>query len=308
MKKLLLVINPHSGFGSARTHALDALDIFTRAGYLVTCVPTQYEGHAAEIIRAYGAAFDRVVACGGDGTVNECLNGLMTLPRPPAFGILPAGTVNDYAYSLNIPNQLPKAAEIAADDQLFSIDIGNINGRFFTYVAAFGLFTDVTYETDQDAKNLIGAAAYVLEGAKRLATPIPKYNITVEHDSGIVIGDYILGMISNSISIAGLRTAHTDALLDDGELEICLIRYPETLTEMQDVLEILLNLKQISALENSFITYIRTRSVRVHCDEPLAWTVDGEQGGRFKTAEIHACRQALTIAVGGDPKAFSILE
>lgn len=300
MKKLLLIVNAHSGRGEIRHRALDVIDIFTAAGFVVTFVPTQYAGHATEIARAYGGEYDRVVCCGGDGTVNETLNGLMTHFYRPQLGILPAGTMNDYAYSLAIPSSIVRAASVAAEGHPFSIDVGNFNGRYFTYVAAFGLFTDVTYETDQDAKNILGIVAYLLEGVKRVSS-IKTYRVRLEYDDGVLEETCIVGLFSNSISIAGMRTAYRDALLDDGKVEICLIRPPKTLAAVQDFVNILLNIKQVSELEHSeFLRVVHTKKAVLTCEEPIAWTVDGESGGTFTTASIKACQQAITVIAGRD--------
>lgn len=308
MQKLLLIINAHSGRGDIRLRALDVVDTFTAAGFLVTCVTTQHAGHATELVRDWGKGFDRVVCCGGDGTVNETLGGLMMLDTRPPLGILPAGTTNDYAYSLSIPANAAKAAAVAAGDLLFPIDIGSLNGRFFTYVAAFGLFTDVTYETDQDAKNMLGSVAYFLEGAKRVSA-IKNYHVCIEHDGGVLEEDCIVGLFSNSISIAGLRTAYCDALLDDGKMEICLIRPPKTPAAIQDLINVLLNIKQATELDHSeFLTVIHTQKALVTCDEPLAWTVDGENGGTFATAAVETYRQAITVIAGRDMKENSAIE
>lgn len=307
MKRMLFIVNAHSGRGDIRHRLLDVIDIFTAAGYAVTCIPTQHTGHATELVRDLGAGFDRIVCGGGDGTVNETLGGLMTLDTRPPLGILPAGTTNDYAYSLSIPSAAVKAAETAANGHAFPIDIGSLNGRFFSYVAAFGLFTDVTYKTDQDAKNLLGGIAYFLEGAKRVSS-IKQYHIRVEYDDGVLEDDYIVGLFSNSISIAGVRTAYRNALLDDGMMEICLIRAPKNLLALQDLITVLLDIKQACDLDESdFFTIVHTKKAVVICGEPVAWTVDGESGGTFATAAIETYKQAVTVIAGRDMKENSSL-
>lgn len=308
MEKILLIINAHTGRVEIRHRILDILETFTGAGYLTTCVMTQYPGHATELAQSRGADYDRVICCGGDGTVNEVLNGLMTLDRRPALGILPMGTINDYAYSLSIPGNIIKAAEIAAGQHLFPIDVGSFNGRYFSYVSGFGLFTDVTYETNQGAKNVLGIVAYWLEGIKRVSS-IKKYRVRVEHDGGVLEEECIVGLFSNSVSIAGIRTAYQNALLDDGKLEICLIRPPKTLSAMRDLIDALLNVRQISDMEESdFVTVIHTKKAIVTCNEPLSWTVDGENGGAFALAEIQAYQQAITVITGQDMRQHSFFE
>lgn len=306
-KKLLLIVNPHAGRGAIKSHALDIIDVFVRAGYQVICCTTQRSGDPTEIIREMGEGVDRVVCCGGDGTVNEALNGLMGLKKRPELGIIPVGVANDYAYSLSIPSHAVKAARIAAEGHPFHIDIGSFNGRYFTYVAAFGLFTDVTYQTSQQLKNALGGLAYGLAAARRM-TAIKSYHLCVEHDGGYVEDNFLVGMFSNSISVAGLRTAHRQALLDDGALEIALIRMPTSMEQVQDIADVLLNTESISTLKSDFLTFIRTTKVTVTSAEPMTWTIDGENGGSHTSVGIGVEPRAVTVIAGRDMAANSVGE
>ena len=298
-KKLLFIVNPRSGRGEARFRMTKMLETFTRAGYLPTVLLTQRSGEAAELVAQVGGEFDRVVCCGGDGTVNETLNGLMQLQNRPPLGIIPAGTTNDYSYTLHIPFNMEKAAANAVEDRLFDIDVGCFNGRFFTYVAAFGMFTEVTYETPQDSKNLLGAVAYVLEGAKRLGS-IKSYHIRVEYDEGVIEDDVIVGLFTNTVSVAGMRTAFKDAKLDDGQMEITLIKQPQNFNDIQQIINILVNTEPMTQAEADFLRVVTTKHVRVSCDEPIAWTVDGESGGSYKVSEIHNVHRAVRVVTGDD--------
>ncbi len=297
-KRLLFVINPYSGRAEVRSRGVMIIDKFVKAGFAVEVYTTQETGDAVEYIACNGVGFDRVVCCGGDGTVNETLNGLMRLPgEPPALGLIPAGTTNDYAYTLHIPFNMMRAAKIAAEDRLFPIDIGRFNERYFAYVAAFGIFTDVTYETPQNAKNLLGKVAYVLEGAKRLNT-LRSYHVRVEYEGGAVEDDFIVGLFSNTVSVAGIRTAFRDAELDDGLLEITLVKVPRTLHDAQAVLNILTNTETAQEAQSDFLQVISTSWARVTCDEPVAWTIDGESGGSFTEAEIQNVPHAIRVITG----------
>jgi len=304
-RKLLLIVNPHAGRAAIKNHVMDIIDVFVKEDFVVTCFTTQKQGDPERIVEECGADFDRIVCCGGDGTVNEGLNGIMRLKKKPELGIIPVGVMNDYAYNLAIPSNPKIAAEIAAGDCVFTIDVGELNGKFFTYAAAFGLFTDVTYQTNQDMKNILGVVAYGLEGLKRIAD-IKTYHVTVEHDGGIIEGDYMIGLFSNSISIAGVRTAYTDALLDDGLLEIALIKKPASLEEMQEIVNVLLSIKKATDVESGFLTILHTKSVKITCDEPVAWTVDGECGGVFTESDIRAHQQAIKVLAGHDMSKNSI--
>ena len=296
-RSLLFVINPRAGRTEGHGKMLDVLDTFIRAGYDVSVRVTQGPQDALHYVAEHGSRFDRVVACGGDGTVNEVLNGLMACDPRPELGIMPTGTMNDYAYNLHIKKNLLESAAVAAGGERFPIDVGRFDDRYFTYVSAFGLFTDVTYETPQTQKNLLGAAAYVLEGAKRLGS-IRTFDVQVEHDNGVVAGSYIAGLFTNTVSIAGLRTALTGSRLDDGLLEMVLIKTPSTLNDIQSVINMLLDLQHLPEMPADFVTFLRTKKARVTFKEPVAWTVDGESGGVYQDVVIENVPTPITVLRG----------
>ncbi|MEA4912557.1 MAG: YegS/Rv2252/BmrU family lipid kinase [Oscillospiraceae bacterium] len=296
-RRLLFVINPKAGRAEIKYHALAIIDKFVRAGFAVHVFTTAGKNDAFEYVRAHGAEYDRVVCCGGDGTADEVLNGIMALDARPQFGVIPAGTSNDYAYNLNIPANMEKAADIVADDNTFAIDVGNFGGHYFTYVAAFGLFTEVTYETPQDYKNLFGYLAYILEGAKRLGAQ-KAYHARIEYDNGVFEGDYLLGLAANSISLAGRRTALKGSKLDDGLLEAVFIKAPASLTDMQSLTNILLDVEKMTDVKSAFIDAARTTRLRVTSAEPIAWTLDGENGGAHTESVIENVHKAVTVLRG----------
>ncbi len=298
-KRMLFVVNPRSGRAEIRNRLSGILERFAKAGYLTTVFMTQAHGDAEKLVAEIGGQFDRIAVSGGDGTVNETLNGLMRLEQRPPLAIIPAGTTNDYSYTLHIPFQMLKAADTAVGDRILTIDVGRFNERHFTYVAAFGLFTDVTYETPQDAKNILGAVAYVLEGAKRI-NAIRNYNIRLEYDGGVIEDDVIVALFSNAVSVAGLRTAFEDAKLDDGLLEITLVKRPKTLADMQTIIHILLNFETMRSVETDFLRVVTTRRARVTSEEGIAWTVDGESGGVFREVEIANVHRAIRVVTGED--------
>lgn len=298
-KRLLFVINPYSGRAEIRLRGVMIIDQFIKAGYEVEVYTTQKTGAAIDYVAQNGSRFDRIVCCGGDGTVNEVLCGIMQLEKRPELAIIPAGTINDYAYTLHIPFSMTEAAEVACSDRLYTIDVGRFDQRYFTYVAAFGIFTDVTYETPQDTKNLFGKVAYALEGAKRLGS-IRTRKVRVEHDNGVVEGDYLLGLFSNTRSVAGIRQAFSDAKLDDGLMEITLIKNPSTPLDAQAILNILMGIEPVSRTKSDFIQFITTKHARVISHEPISWTVDGESGGSYTDVEICNCPHAIQVVVGAD--------
>ena len=196
MKKLLYIYNPAAGRRTAKASLSDVVEVFSRQGYEITVHPTQGRGDATRTVLEDGGGFDRVVCCGGDGTLNETVQGLLALPadKRPVLGYIPAGTTNDFSRTLELPRTLPELAEAAGTGAPRPIDVGEAAGRPFTYVAAFGLFTDVSYSTPQANKNLLGHFAYLLEGMGRLAS-IPSYHMKVSARSGTEVeGDFIYGL------------------------------------------------------------------------------------------------------------------
>ena len=200
MKRLLFIYNPQAGKGVIKPHLANVVDIFTKAGYLVTVWPTQGKADAAHVTARQGWWYDRVVCCGGDGTLSETVSGLLTLDAPPVLGYVPAGTTNDFAKNLGLPRGVEKAAAVAAEGPPRPCDMGRFNDRTFVYVAAFGVFTDVSYDTPQEFKSAFGHLAYVLEAATKLGDLGRGYHLTVEHDGGTLEGDFIYGMVTNTRS------------------------------------------------------------------------------------------------------------
>lgn len=199
MKELLFIYNSHAGKGIAQKELAPILDVFTKAGWLVTAYPTQKKGDATEIAEKLGGKFEQVVCAGGDGTLGETVTGLLRLEKRPVLGYIPLGSTNDCAATLHLPRVPRQAAAIAAGEGVpRPIDIGLMNGQPFVYIAAFGAFTQVAYETPQDLKNALGHLAYVLSGIASLPAISP-YHMKVEYDEGNVVeGDFFFGMVANT--------------------------------------------------------------------------------------------------------------
>lgn len=300
MKKLLYIYNPAAGRRTAKASLSDVVEVFSRQGYEITVHPTQGRGDATRTVLEDGGGFDRVVCCGGDGTLNETVQGLLALPadKRPVLGYIPAGTTNDFSRTLELPRTLPELAEAAGAGAPRPIDVGEAAGRPFTYVAAFGLFTDVSYSTPQANKNLLGHFAYLLEGMGRLAG-IPSYHMKVSTRSGTEVeGDFIYGMVGNTVSVGGLVNLPRDkVLLDDGRFEVILIRQPKTAKDWQSILTALTTLELSKDGEGAVVGF-SAEEVTFTCDAPVAWTVDGEFGGEQQITTVKNLPRALTIACG----------
>ncbi len=295
-QRLLYIYNPHAGRQRARATLAEVVEVFSGRGWEVTVHPTARQGDATETVAAMASRYDRVVCCGGDGTLNEVVRGMLRLPeeeRRPV-GYIPLGTTNDFSRTLELPKGIVPLAELAASGEAHPVDIGVANEHPFTYVAAFGLFTDVSYSTPQPNKQLLGHLAYVLEGAGELMN-VPSYHMTVTTDDGQTFeGDFIYGMVGNTVSVGGMVNLSRDLVsLDDGKFEVLLVRMPKTPEDWQSVLNAM-NLQKLTA--SGAVTAFTAGRVTFTCDELVAWTVDGEFGGA----------QAETTVVN-HPRAVSIV-
>ena len=296
MKRLLFIYNPQAGKGLIKAHLANVVDTFTKAGYLVTVWPTQGKEDATHVAARQGWWYDRVVCCGGDGTLSETVSGLLTLDAPPVLGYIPAGTTNDFSKNLGLPRGVEKAAATAMEGTPRPCDMGRFNDRTFVYVAAFGIFTDVSYDTPQEFKNAFGHLAYVLEGATKLGDLGRGYHLTVEHDGGTLEGDFIYGMVTNTNSVGGFKLFGSEQVsLDDGVFEVVLVRQPRNVADLQDAL---VTLVRQNHEESRLVEAFHTSRLTVTADEPLPWTLDGEYGGDPQVAKIENRCKAITLVWG----------
>ena len=294
--KLLFVYNPHSGVGRIRSQLSDILDIMVRAGYEVSVHPTQAVGDATEVTAARAADYDLVVCCGGDGTLDETVTGLMQSGSEVPLGYIPSGSTNDFAASLKLPKNMKKAAEVAVNGIDFKCDVGCFGEKNFIYIAAFGLFTDVSYQTKQELKNVLGHVAYILEGAKRIGSH-PSYRMRVEYDGGVIEDEFMYGMVTKSLSVGGFKgMTGDDVALDDGLFEVMLIRTPRNAVELNEIIAALTKLRP----ESDLIYTFKTDELQISPYQAIPWTLDGEYGGEQTQIRLKSMRRALTIRVPGE--------
>ena len=290
-KKMLFIFNPRAGKGSIKTRLTDILDIFVKAGYDVHIHPTQAYRDGLKVAKKRAGEFDLVVTSGGDGTLDEIVTGIMEGGHSTPVGYIPAGSTNDFANSLGIPKDMTKSAAVAVGDHPFPCDIGDFNSDTFVYVAAFGLFTEVSYKTSQQLKNIFGHVAYIMEGAKCLHD-IPSYNMQVEYDGNVFQDEFIYGMVTNSISVGGFKgMTGNDVKLDDGVFEVTMIKKPRNPIELNEILACLANMIDDTDLIYSF----KADQVRITAKENVAWTLDGEFGGEHEEVLIQNLHQRVTI-------------
>ena len=289
--KLLFVFNPRSGKGLIKEHLVDIVDVMVKAGYEVTIYTTQAQGDAIKKIKEEAKNYDRVVCSGGDGTLDEVVTGMQQSEVNVPIGYIPAGSTNDFANSLGIPKDMVEAARVAVGDKPFPCDVGYFNGDTFVYVAAFGIFTEVSYKTPQQLKNVLGHAAYILEGAKQLHD-IPSFTMQVEHDGEVFQDKFIFGMVTNSISVGGFKgMTGDDVKLDDGVFEVTLIKSPRNPIELNRILASLTNLIDDTDLIYTF----KTNDLHIISKDKVAWTLDGEFGGEHEDLVIKNLNKQITI-------------
>lgn len=295
MKKMLFVYNPNAGKGLLKSKLSDVLDIFVKAGYEIVIYPTQSYKDAYHKVVHMEDGYDLLVCSGGDGTLDEVVTGMMKRAQNNRIpiGYIPTGTTNDFASSLQISRDILEAADISVHGSPFACDVGTFNHDVFVYVAAFGLFTDVPYQTDQKLKNALGHAAYVLEGVKRLSN-IPSYHIKVTSGETVIEDEFMIGMITNSRSVAGFRSIMgKDVRFDDGEFEVTLIKKPKNLTELNEIITSLL----IESFDTKYMYTFKTTEIIFESKEEIPWTLDGEFGGQHDKVQIINKKQALQIMV-----------
>lgn len=291
--KLLFVYNPHSGVGRIKTHLSDILEIMVRAGYEVCVHPTQDVADATQVTAERASDYDLVVCCGGDGTLDETVTGLMERGCKVPLGYIPAGSTNDFAASLKLPKNMKKAAQVAVSGTDFLCDVGCFGEKHFIYIAAFGLFTDVSYQTKQELKNVLGHVAYLLEGAKRIGSH-PSYRMRVEYNGGVIEDEFMYGMVTNSLSVGGFKgMTGDDVALNDGLFEVMLIRTPRNAVELNEIIAVLTKLRP----ESDLIYTFKTDELRILSDQAVPWTLDGEYGGEQTQILLKNLHRALTIRV-----------
>lgn len=293
MKKMLFIYNPNSGMGLLKPKLSDVLDIFVKGGYEVTVYPTQKYHDAVRKMGEYEEQYDLVACSGGDGMLDEVVTGMMKREDKVPIGYIPAGTTNDFASSLHISKNMLEAADTVVNGVPFACDVGEFNEDYFVYIAAFGLFTDVSYETKQSMKNVLGHLAYILEGTKRIFN-IPSYRIKVTHDGETIEDEFIYGMVTNSRSVGGFKgITGKNVVFDDGKFEVTLFKTPRNPMELNEILGALALRKINPKRMYSF----KTNEVHFETEEEIPWTLDGEFGGVHEEVVVKDCQKALEIMV-----------
>ena len=292
MKRMLFIYNPKAGKGMIRNKLSYILEEFGKGIYEIVVHPTREPEEAIRVVAEYGGSFDMIACSGGDGTLNEVITGLKRGNWTTPVGYIPAGSTNDFGSSLGIPKEMQEAARSIMTGTVFDCDLGQLNDGYFVYVAAFGVFTEVSYKTSQDSKNMLGHLAYILEGMKSLGN-IQNWSMRFLSEQVSGEGKFLYGMITNSNSVGGFKgITGQDVTLNDGEFEVTLIEDPENIIEWPGIINALLN-----GEKNKYVIAFKSSRVEFFFDEKVPWTRDGEYGGSYEHAVVINLPKALPIIV-----------
>ncbi len=296
-KRALVLINKSAGTGKAGTDTFDIVSRLARKGYESVVYPIipGTELSSEKLVDEYDGRIDLLLCSGGDGTLNHVMSAMMDMKKKPMLAYVPAGSTNDFARGIGIPAQKSRAIDVAVNGMPYAYDVGKMNDRYFNYVAAFGAFSKVSYATDQELKNVIGYAAYVISAVAELPQNIGySTHLKVEADGYREEGDYLFGAVSNSASVGGMNLfGETMIRQDDGIMELMLIRAPKNLAEFNAVVAALATKEE----GNPYITYRQVAHVNIQSDEDVEWTLDGEYGGAYRNTDISVINKAITLMV-----------
>ena len=291
MKQMLFIMNPCAGMKKANRYYMQIIELFNRSGYRVIAHITQGHGDATKVAQELAPQVDAVVCCGGDGTFNETLSGVMAAGTNTPIGYIPAGSTNDFAASLELPNGVMRCAKNIVEGTPKSYDVGLFNDRYFSYVASFGAFTRASYATGQNVKNALGHTAYILSGISELSQ-IRKIKAKFVMDGETVEDEFLFGAVCNSTSVAGVLTLDKSVVdMQDGKFEVLLIRAPKNITEINECLKALQN----KTYDCTMLTFRSASNVEVIMEEPADWTLDGEFQQGLSEITFKNCHLALKL-------------
>ncbi len=300
MKNLLLIVNPHSGRAKIGPALMGVVKIFSSADYEVTVYPTKARLDATRKVETLKTGdYDLIVVCGGDGTLNEAITGLMRAKVDTPIGYIPAGTLNEWSSGLGISRTIRQAAKDIVTGREITLDIGKFGDSYFTYTASFGAFTSASYSANQEIKNVLGQAAYFFEGVKALGNikPIP---LKFEANGKVYEGDYLFGAISNSMSVGGIvKFSDSVVKLNDGLFEVLLIKNPSNILKLQPMVDGILK----HDLDREGMEFFHTDKIIVSGCGDLDWTLDGEHAASNKRVLIENIKQAVRFIVPNKGKA-----
>lgn len=292
MKKLLFIMNPFSGQKKANKVLPEILMLFAQAGYDIRTAMTTGPGAATRYAALWGKESDLVVCCGGDGTLNETITGLLMAHCDTPIGYIPSGTTNDFASSLKLNHNPLQAARDILEGEAVPYDAGKFDERYFAYVASFGAFTKSSYAVPQNIKNALGHTAYILGGISELSQ-LRNEHVRMQIDGEIIEDDYIFGAICNSTSIGGILTLDPKRVdMGDGVFEVMLVRAPRSLAEITECITAVQTQQYDKC---AMITFRTARSIKVNADPFMAWSLDGEKADGYQEVHVENLHHAIRL-------------
>lgn len=292
MKQLLFILNPTAGTKKGSKYLAEMISVFNQADYDTHVYVTTCRGDATRAVKMFGTQVEMIVCCGGDGTLNETVTGVIESGLKIPIGYIPAGSTNDFANTLHLSNDVVEAARQIVNGAAQAYDIGKFGERYFSYVASFGAFTKTSYTTPQNIKNALGHMAYILEGITELSS-IRKMHLRVELEEEVVEDDYLFGAICNSTSVGGILTLNPKLVdMGDGKFEILLVRAPKNIQELQECVVALRN----QTYNCGMITFRSAGRMKVTANPDMPWTLDGEKAegsADIYIENLHQCIQLV---------------
>ncbi len=292
-KNITLIVNPKAGKLVSEQRAERISSLLQKQECNVTCFYTEYAKHAIQIVKDNAHRSDVFVCCGGDGTLNEVVGAVTVYASGKPVGYIPAGTTNDFASTVGLSKNVDKSVKAITDGNISALDLGYIrqSGTYFTYVASFGAFTNVSYETTQESKNVFGHAAYILDGIRSLKD-IKPYHMVLKTESEVIDGDFIFGSITNSMSLGGImKFKKEDVSLNDGKFEVFLIKMPEQVQQFNEIMKNLI----IQKHDEKYVRLLHASHIEMRFDSPTAFTADGEFAGEYTELTVDNINKGLKI-------------
>ena len=297
MKHAIILLNGKAGNNYGRRNAYRIIEQINKEGYETFVVPVGpgIDNNINEILAQYREWIDLVVTIGGDGSLHHTINALLKNDMDKQIAYLPCGTTNDFAASLGISLERPEGDDIIKEG-LITLDAGLFNKEYFTYVAAFGALTEVSYSTNQDVKNVLGYTAYALNSLAAIPNGLSaRIRASVESEEFNGEGEYMYGSVSNCYSVAGIQSPLLDTVeLDDGYFEVVLIKAPDNIAELIEIASTLVS-GDIESKNNKHVTMFKTKKVSFTFKDKTEWTLDGEYGGMVTKAAVSVKNKKLTL-------------
>ncbi len=291
MKQLLFILNPIAGTRKAGKNLPEIISVFNQADYDTHVYVTTCQGDATRVVKQFAGQVDLIVCCGGDGTLNETITGVIETGLGTPIGYIPAGSTNDFANSLQLSTKVVKAARQIVHGTPQPYDVGRFSDRYFSYVASFGAFTKTSYTTPQNIKNALGHVAYFLEGIQELSK-IKKEHLRVQTDHDILEDDYLFGAICNSTSLGGILTLNPKLVdMGDGKFELLLVRAPRSIQELHECILALRN----QTYDCGMITFRSTANLTITANPSMTWTLDGEKADGGETIYVENMHQCILL-------------